>query len=66
MQQIVGKKWAKKIPIGAQIYNIAGDQDPVGLYGEGVYAASNWLAETGHQVQTKLYSGYMKFIIIVI
>lgn len=27
-------------------------------YGEGVYAVSNWLAETGHTVKTKLYSGY--------
>ncbi|MBU4440763.1 MAG: alpha/beta hydrolase, partial [Firmicutes bacterium] len=32
--------------------------DPVGLYGEGVYAVTNWLADTGNQVTTKLYSGY--------
>jgi alpha-beta hydrolase superfamily lysophospholipase len=45
----------KKLPI----YNIAGDQDPVGNYGEGVYQVSNWLAETGHNsITTKLYSGY--------
>ncbi|WP_208586085.1 alpha/beta fold hydrolase [Gracilibacillus suaedae] len=58
MQNIVGKEWAEKIPRTVPIYNIAGDQDPVGQYGEGVYAVSNWLAETGHQVKTKLYSGY--------
>ena len=39
-------------------YNIAGDMDPVGEYGEGVYAVSNWLHSTGHNVKTKLYSGY--------
>ena len=40
------------------IYNIAGDQDPVGEYGVGVYQVSNWLIQTGHTVTTKLYSGY--------
>ncbi len=58
MEQIVGTEWAENVPISIAIYNIAGDQDPVGLYGEGVYAVSNWLAETGHTVKTKLYSGY--------
>lgn len=58
MENIVGKEWAEKIPQNVPVYNIAGDQDPVGLYGEGVYAVSNWLAETNHQVQTKIYSGY--------
>ncbi|KPV45081.1 alpha/beta fold hydrolase [Alicyclobacillus ferrooxydans] len=58
MQTIVGKQWAEKVPTAIPFYNIAGDQDPVGQYGEGVYAVSNWLAETGHKVKTKLYSGY--------
>jgi alpha-beta hydrolase superfamily lysophospholipase len=41
------------------VYNIAGDQDPVGDYGEGVYAVSNWLANTGHRrVKTKLYPAH--------
>ena len=40
------------------IYNIAGDLDPVGEYGEGVYAVTNWLRATGHTVKTKLYPGY--------
>ena len=31
---------------------------PVGEYGVGVYQVSNWLVQTGHNVTTKLYSGY--------
>ncbi len=58
MDTIVGTEWAEKIPTSIPFYNIAGDQDPVGQYGEGVYAVSNWLAETGHRVQTKIYPGY--------
>ena len=54
MLTIEGTQWAKKVPI----YNIAGDQDPVGEYGLGVCQVSNWLVETGHHVTTKLYSGY--------
>ena len=33
MEQIEGTKWADKVPIDLPIYNIAGDQDPVGEYG---------------------------------
>ena len=58
MDTIVGTEWAEKVPTSIPVYNIAGDQDPVGQYGEGVYAVSNWLAATGNQVKTKLYSGY--------
>ncbi|MFQ9892539.1 MAG: hypothetical protein ACLRWH_05120 [Emergencia sp.] len=46
------------MPTNLPIYNIAGDMDPVGEYGKGVCQVSNWLWETGHQVKTKLYSGY--------
>ena len=47
------------VPTDLPIYNIAGDQDPVGMYGEGVYQVSNWLAETGHEdVTTELYTGF--------
>ena len=53
-----GTKWAEKVPTDLPIYNIAGDQDPVGEYGVGVYQVSNWLVQTGHNVTTKLYSGY--------
>lgn len=58
MTAITGTEWAEKVPKTLPIYNIAGDQDPVGEYGKGVYEVSNWLWETGHTVQTKLYSGY--------
>ncbi|MHC6201633.1 alpha/beta fold hydrolase [Breznakiellaceae bacterium SP9] len=59
VQAISGTRWAAKVPKDLPIYSIAGDQDPVGNYGEGVYAVSNWLAGTGHkQVMTKLYSGH--------
>jgi alpha-beta hydrolase superfamily lysophospholipase len=56
---ITGPQWAEKLPRDLPVYNIAGDQDPVGNYGEGVYAVSNWLANTGHRrVTTKLYPGH--------
>ena len=50
MEQIEGTEWAEKVPIDLPIYNIAGDQDPVGEYGVGVYQVSNWLIQTGHTV----------------
>ena len=58
MQDITGEEWARKVPVGLQIYNIAGDQDPVGQYGTGVYQTANWLIDTGHAVTTMLYPGY--------
>ena len=58
MDCIQGTEWAGKVPKELPIYNIAGDLDPVGNWGEGVYQTTNWLAETGHNVKTKLYSGY--------
>ena len=58
MKDITGKEWAEKVPVDLPIYNIAGDQDPVGQFGEGVYATANWLADTGHDVTTLLYTGY--------
>ena len=58
MDCIQGTEWAGKVPKELPIYNIAGDLDPVGNWGEGVYQTTNWLAETGHKVKTKLYSGY--------
>ena len=58
MQDITGKQWAEKVPEYLPVFNIAGDQDPVGQYGTGVYQTSNWLIETGHDVTTRLFSGY--------
>ncbi len=58
MDCIQGTEWAEKVPAALPIYNIGGDLDPVGNWGEGVYQTTNWLAATGHKVTTKLYSGY--------
>lgn len=59
MKAIEGPEWAAKVPVELPILNIAGDQDPVGEWGVGVYQVSNWLADTGHDdVTTHLYSGY--------
>jgi len=58
MLQIEGTEWAEKVPASLPILLIAGDQDPVGNFGEGVYACANWLTDTGHNVVAKLYSGY--------
>lgn len=58
MEAIYGTSWAEKVPTRLPIYNIGGDQDPVGEYGKGIYETTNWLYETGHNVTTKVYSGY--------
>ncbi|MDT3843069.1 MAG: alpha/beta fold hydrolase [Bacillota bacterium] len=58
MEYITGEEWAKKVPAGLPIYNIAGDQDPVGQFGTGVMQTTNWLIDTGHDVETMLYPGY--------
>ena len=55
---ITGPEWAKRVPPELPVYNIAGDQDPVGQYGTGVYQVSNWLTDNGNEVDTLLYSGY--------
>ena len=51
-------EWAAKVPKDLPLYNIAGDEDPCGSFGEGVKLVSKWLEETGHDVKTKLYEGY--------
>lgn len=51
-------EWAKKVPQNLPLYNIAGDEDPCGSFGEGVKLVSKWLEETDHDVKTKLYEGY--------
>ncbi|MBO6039981.1 MAG: alpha/beta hydrolase, partial [Oscillospiraceae bacterium] len=58
MDCIQGTEWASRVPASLPIYNIGGDLDPVGNWGEGVYYTTNLLAQTGHCVKTKLYSGY--------
>ncbi|MEE1313766.1 MAG: alpha/beta hydrolase [Lachnospiraceae bacterium] len=51
-------EWAEKVPKRLPLYNIAGDEDPCGSFGEGVKLVSQWLTETGHEITTKLYEGY--------
>ena len=55
---ITGPAWAEKVPKDLPVYNIAGGEDPVGQYGEGVKQVSAWLEESGHKVTTKIYDGY--------
>lgn len=58
MTFIQGEEWAQRVPTELPILLIAGDQDPVGCFGEGVYQCANWLTATGHDVITKLWTGY--------
>jgi alpha-beta hydrolase superfamily lysophospholipase len=56
---IESEDWAAKVPKDLPIYLIAGDQDPVGNFGEGVYHTANSLWDTGHRfVKTRVYSGF--------
>ena len=59
LQSIQGTQWAEKLPKDLPIYNISGDMDPIGQFGEGTYKITRWLYETGHKkVITKVYSGF--------
>jgi len=58
IQEVNTAEWAAEVPKNLPIYNIAGDEDPCGSYGEGVLQVSKWLEESGHDVETKLYEGY--------
>ena len=58
IDQISGPEWAARVPKSLPIYNMAGSEDRVGQYGEGVKQVSAWLEESGHSVVTKLYEGY--------
>lgn len=49
---------AGMIPANIPVYLIAGDLDPCGNYGEGLYHVANTLANSGNQVTVKAYSGY--------
>lgn len=50
-------EWAEKVP-NIPLFNIAGEEDPCGSYGEGVELVSKWLEDTGHDVDTMIYIGY--------
>ena len=58
IDEVKGIEWAAKVPTALPLYNIAGDEDPCGSYGEGVKQVAGWLEETGHDIKTKLYEGY--------
>lgn len=51
-------EWAEKVPKNIPVYLFAGDEDPCGNYGEGLYHCANLLAKTGHKISVKAYSGY--------
>jgi alpha-beta hydrolase superfamily lysophospholipase len=57
VDEISDPTWCEKIPTSLPLYFIAGDQDPFGDFGRGVYYAANALTDTGHDVTTKLYTG---------
>ena len=58
IEDVKGTEWAEKVPKDLPLYNIAGDEDPCGSFGDGVRLVSKWLEDTGHDVETKLYEGY--------
>lgn len=58
IDDVKGKTWAEKVPKDLPIFSTGGDQDPFGQYASGLYQVSNWLIDTGHSVQTKVYGGY--------
>ena len=55
--EVCTDRWASNVP-NIPIYLIAGDQDPAGNYGQGIYEIANWLYKTGKRPQTRVYSGY--------
>lgn len=58
IEEVNKVEWANAVPKDLPIYNIAGDEDPCGAFGDGVKLVSKWLEESGHKVETKLYEGY--------
>ena len=55
---IENDEWAHNVPSSIPVYLIAGDQDPCGNYGEGLYHCANLLARSGHKISVHAYSGY--------
>ena len=55
---IESDEWAPMVPSRIPTYLIAGDQDPCGNYGEGLYHVANLLARTGNKTITRAYTGY--------
>ncbi len=58
MQEVTAPQWAANVPDDLPIYLFAGDEDPVGNYGEGPQMVYDALKNTGQaDVQIKLYPG---------
>ncbi len=56
LSQITGPHWARQVPKGLPIYLIAGEEDPVGSYGQGPRQVAGWLEEARiEDVTLKLY-----------
>lgn len=56
INEVTNKKWAKQIPLNLPILLIAGEDDPVGNYGKGVYQTYCLLKKTGlKHVTIKLF-----------
>ncbi len=55
---IESPQWAPMVPASIPVYLIAGDQDPCGNYGEGLYHVANLLARSGNKTVTRAYTGY--------
>ncbi|QPL06287.1 MULTISPECIES: alpha/beta fold hydrolase [Actinomyces] len=53
-----GTAWAESMPTDLPVLILAGDQDPVGNYGEGAYALANDLWAAGlRDVRTRVWTG---------
>ncbi len=51
-------EWADRVPKNLPVFLIAGEEDPVGTYGEGVKKVQEMLKAVGHQnTELKLYPG---------
>ena len=57
VKEVNTPEWAEKVP-KIPLFNIAGEEDPCGSFGEGVELVSKWLEETGHDIETLIYIGY--------
>ena len=56
--QVNGDDWYAAVPAGLPVLVLAGDQDPVGNYGEGAYHVANRLVGSGHaDVRTRVFPG---------
>ncbi|WP_172633519.1 alpha/beta fold hydrolase [Coriobacterium glomerans] len=50
--------WAERVDTRIPFHLISGDQDPTTNFGEGLFHTVNALAESGHQVSSRVYPGY--------